>query len=533
MHQALYRTYRPASFDDVVGQRAITQTLRRQVAEDRLSHAYLFTGTRGTGKTTCARILAKAINCHHPIDGNPCNTCPACLGIDNGTVMDVLEIDAASNSGVENIRSLREDAVYAPSEVKRRVYIIDEVHMLSTAAFNALLKIIEEPPAHLMFILATTELNKVPATILSRCQRFSFRRLQAEDIEGRLKYVALQEQIPLTDDAARLLAQLADGGMRDALSLLDQCAASGGTLDAEAVYTSLGLAGEQKSAGILQAVAAHDAATALKLLSELYAAGKDLAALLSELTDLTRDLLVRRTVPSGAALLSGRFSETETAALAEQFTPAELLHHTSLLQETSSGFSRSANRRIDAELCLLRMCDPSLSLEAEALDARISRLEQQIRSGSITAAPAAPQAAGEMPPWEDIPPPPWEEEPPPPEDSPAKPASAVAAGAPVGFWTDLVSAIRPQLKPAVRGFFAANGPVSCELNGNQLTLLCQSETIKRLVDNRGVGELIADRASGLLGRPIMVNFKIAGGASSDGMNKLLSAAKGLSNITVK
>ena len=224
MYQALYRKYRPQTFDDVVGQQGVTQTLKNQLQTGRLSHAYLFTGTRGTGKTTCAKILAKAVNCENPQDGNPCNRCAACRSIDAGACMDVLEIDAASNNGVDSVRALRDDAVYTPAEVKKRVYIIDEVHMLSLSAFNALLKIIEEPPEHLLFILATTELHKVPATILSRCQRFAFRRIVPEDIVGRLNYIAYQESIELEPDAAAFLARLADGGLRDAVSLLDQCA---------------------------------------------------------------------------------------------------------------------------------------------------------------------------------------------------------------------------------------------------------------------------------------------------------------------
>ena len=226
MYQALYRKYRPQTFDDVVGQQGVTQTLKNQLQTGRLSHAYLFTGTRGTGKTTCAKILAKAVNCENPQDGNPCNRCAACRSIDAGACMDVLEIDAASNNGVDSVRALRDDAVYTPAEVKKRVYIIDEVHMLSLSAFNALLKIIEEPPEHLLFILATTELHKVPATILSRCQRFAFRRIVPEDIVGRLNYIAYQESIELEPDAAAFLARLADGGLRDAVSLLDQCASA-------------------------------------------------------------------------------------------------------------------------------------------------------------------------------------------------------------------------------------------------------------------------------------------------------------------
>ena len=243
MYQALYRKWRPKSFADVIGQEHITATLQKQVADGRLSHAYLFTGTRGTGKTTCAKILAKAVNCENPENGNPCNKCPSCLGIDSGAFLDVTELDAASNNGVDHVRALRDEAIYSPAQVKRRVYIIDEVHMLSISAFNALLKILEEPPEHLMFILATTELHKVPATILSRCQRFSFRRILPRDIAARMEYVAAEEGIDLRRDGAELLSRLADGALRDALSLLDQCAVGGGTVDSERVLDTLGLAG--------------------------------------------------------------------------------------------------------------------------------------------------------------------------------------------------------------------------------------------------------------------------------------------------
>ena len=222
MYQALYRKWRPRTFDEVIGQQHITETLKNQVKSGRLSHAYLFIGTRGTGKTTCARILARAVNCEHPVDGNPCGVCPACRGILEGSVLDVVELDAASNNSVDNVRALREEAVFSPASVKKRVYIVDEVHMLSTSAFNALLKILEEPPEHLMFILATTELQKVPATILSRCQRHSFKRIEAPTIARYLETIALKEGFTLTSDAAELIARLAEGGVRDALSLLDQ-----------------------------------------------------------------------------------------------------------------------------------------------------------------------------------------------------------------------------------------------------------------------------------------------------------------------
>ena len=254
MYQALYRKWRPSTFADVIGQEHITHTLQRQVAEGRLSHAYLFTGTRGTGKTTCARILAKAVNCLNPVDGNPCNECEACRSIDSGKNLDVLELDAASNNGVDSVRALRDEAIYSPASVKKRVYIVDEVHMLSVAAFNALLKILEEPPEHLIFILATTELHKVPATILSRCQRFAFKRIMPEDIASRLSHVAWQEKIDLTPDGAALLNRLAGGALRDALSLLDQCAAMTGAIDADAVLNMLGLAGNVQTARLFRSL---------------------------------------------------------------------------------------------------------------------------------------------------------------------------------------------------------------------------------------------------------------------------------------
>ena len=313
MYQALYRKYRPQSFDDVIGQGSITQILKTQVVTGKLSHAYLFTGSRGTGKTTCSKILAKAVNCLNPIDGNPCNCCSACRSIDSGACMDVLEIDAASNNGVDNVRSLREDAIYAPAEVKKRVYIIDEVHMLSISAFNALLKIIEEPPAHLMFILATTELHKVPATILSRCQRFSFRRIDPEDVAARLHFVAYEEGIDLSDEAANLLGRLADGALRDGLSLLDQCAAAAqGQIGAETVYRTLGIAGARIAAQLLRAVAQQDAKQVLTLFTGQYAQGKDISALVDELVCLCRDLLLLKTAPqTGAAMLTGICTDAE------------------------------------------------------------------------------------------------------------------------------------------------------------------------------------------------------------------------------
>ena len=517
MYQALYRKYRPQTFDDVVGQHAVTQTLRTQLMTGRISHAYLFTGTRGTGKTSCAKILAKALNCTDLQDGSPCGHCAACRAIDSGSCMDVLEIDAASNNGVDQVRALRDDAVYTPSEVSKRVYIIDEVHMLSMAAFNALLKIIEEPPEHLVFILATTELQKVPATILSRCQRFSFRRLLPEDIAGRLNYIAYQEKIDLEPEACRLLARLADGALRDGVSLLDQCAsAAEGAVTAELVCEALGLAGQQRTGSLMEAVARQDAKTALSLFAGLYAAGKDIAAMLDELLALSRDLLILKAAPeSGLAMLSGVASEQEVDRLLAAFTAGELLRITTVLQETAAGFAKSANRRIDAELCLLRLTQPALDENLQSLTARVSKLESRLASGQFTPAKA---------------PEPEEELPPPPDDFDAPPAPEAAPPAPQeapgGFWPDLAARLRQDLPGKFKGFFSVEGPVRAHLDGELLNLVAESDFAKRVVDCPEVVETAARIAAELLGRPVRVRCikrgqKVPGG-ENDPMRALLT-----------
>ncbi len=533
-YQALYRKYRPQTFDDVSGQLAVTQTLKTQLSSGRMSHAYLFTGSRGTGKTSCAKILAKAVNCLHPMDGNPCNRCEACRAIDSGSCMDVLEIDAASNNGVDNVRDLRDDAIYSPSQVKMRVYIIDEVHMLSISAFNALLKIIEEPPEHLLFILATTELHKVPATILSRCQRFSFRRISQEDIAARLQFVAYQENIDLDDSAARVLARLADGGMRDALSLLDQCAsATTGELTAERVYACLGIAGEQTSGELMGYIASHDTAHALELFNRLYIEGKDLSALLDEMACLTRDLMILKTASgAGITMLSGVASDKQTLELTRQLSSGELLRMMNLIQTTLAGFTRSASRRVDAELCILEMCQPELDLDAGALNARLTRLEDQLRTGDF-AAPVrqvkkeVPTAADEA----------GEERPPMPDDQDAPPelnTTAVSSEAPMGFWMDLCNGVRRELKPPVSGFFVAspNAPVQGVLAGDTLQLCCSNDFTYQMMDKPEILDVVSRKASAMLGRPVRAKAmdKNANHAANPRMEQLLNFGKAHSDI---
>ena len=421
MYQALYRKYRPKTFDDVVGQEHITETLKKQVETGRLSHAYLFIGTRGTGKTTCAKILAKAVNCEHPVNGNPCNQCAACRGIDDGSILDVVELDAASNNGVDNVRALRDEAVFSPASVRKRVYIVDEVHMLSNSAFNALLKILEEPPEHLMFILATTELHKVPATILSRCQRHSFKRIPVDTITARLNFVAQQEHLNLQPDAAALLARMADGGMRDALTLLDQCCGNE-CISTDAVISAIGLAGNLRTAQLLRSVAAGDTAGALEQFRELWQDGKDPSALLDELSMLQRDLLMQAVAPRGGReLLSGAYDPVTLEELSGAFSSAQLLANLQSIQQTLGAMASQPNPRIAAELCLIRLCRPELCDDVPTLCARMDKLEQTVYSGAIPAQCAsapAPKAKPEPKPvHDDVPP--WE--------PPAPPVSAPKA----------------------------------------------------------------------------------------------------------
>ena len=527
MYQALYRKYRPQTFSDVVGQKSVTDTLRAQLETGRLSHAYLFTGTRGTGKTSCAKILAKAVNCENPNHGDPCGVCPSCRAIDEGSCMDVLEIDAASNNGVDSVRVLRDDAIYTPGTVKMRVYIIDEVHMLSTAAFNALLKIIEEPPAHLLFILATTELQKVPATILSRCQRFAFTRLRAEEIASRLNFIAYQEHIEIEPDAVNLLARLADGGMRDGVSLLDQCAsAAGGAVTLESVYASLGLAGERRTAELMQAIAQQDTAKALTVFSSLYAAGKDVGALLGEMCALCRDLLVLHTAPkSGLAMLSGIATEQQALALQDMFSPGELMRVLTETQKTRASFGKNTDVRVAAELLLMQLCEPALRLDAQSLNARISSVEEQLASGVLVK--AAPQTSGDeydddRPPFpDDADDPERGSAPPAAPPVQAQPAPAPQAETPAGFWPALSEKLRAELSAKDRGFFAANGPLHPVLQGEStLIMAADNEFVLGMVKKPAIEQLIREKASALLGRPVAVRFALKNQVSNLGKDPM-------------
>lgn len=356
MHQVLYRKWRPATFSDITGQPHITKTILKQIQSGRLAHAYLFTGSRGTGKTTCAKILARAVNCEAPQDGEPCNVCPTCLGILNGSIPDVNEIDAASNSGVDNIRALREELVYSPVASRKRVYIIDEVHMLSTGAFNALLKTLEEPPSHVLFILATTETHKVPATIISRCQRFAFRRIPIDAVTLRLRHICEHEAIAIEPAALDLLARMGDGSLRDALSLLEQCAdtAGGSAVSEASVRETLGLTGLEDIAQFLHEIG--DISSSMRHLDALYQSGMDFSAILGQVSSLLRDLLMGQMLGD---LSVTRLPSDEAVQLSTEWSRDRILWALSHLSESINRLSRSADRRLEAEMCLIRLSAPA------------------------------------------------------------------------------------------------------------------------------------------------------------------------------
>ena len=383
MYRALYRKWRPQRFEDVVGQRAIVTALKNQITANRVGHAYLFTGVRGTGKTTCAKIFAKAVNCLHPVNGDPCDECEICKGIDNGSILDVVEMDAASNNGVDDIRDLRDETAYTPSACKYKVYIIDEVHMLSTAAFNALLKTLEEPPAHVIFILATTEIQKVPATILSRCQRYDFTRIGPEDIARRVEYIAGEEKLELSPDGAELIARLADGALRDALSILDTCAGVTAKIDADVVRRMAGVTDRSYLFRISDALEAQDGATALAQLAQLRQQSVDVKRLTEELIAHYRALMLAA-LPGGQSLLSGVSPEEEALYLEKgpQLGQREAIRAIRALGSALEHMTRGSDQRIELELALFGLSEPPQQPQAVPVQAAPVRAAAQ---------PAAPQ----------------------------------------------------------------------------------------------------------------------------------------------
>ena len=369
MHQALYRKWRPKTFDDVCGQEHVTSVLRYEIKNGAPSHAYLFCGSRGTGKTTCAKILAKAVNCEAPVNGSPCCQCPSCRSIEAGSATDVLEMDAASNNGVENIRDIRDEVVYTPSALRYRVYIVDEVHMLSTSAFNALLKTLEEPPAHVIFILATTELHKLPATIVSRCQRFDFRRIASTVLADRISYIAREEGITIDPEASARIARMAQGGMRDAISLLELCAGGGAAIDTKTVDEMMGSVGRDRVLSLMRAVANADYDAIFASVAEAVAASRDLEVFWQDLLSVYRDMLVIKTTENAARYLDLADAEAEElTSITEGFSKSTLLSHCRLVENALFAMQKSnAAKRMIAELTLVQLCDPRLDTSPESL----------------------------------------------------------------------------------------------------------------------------------------------------------------------
>ena len=542
MYEALYRKYRPRTFDDVVGQDYITETLKNQVRTGRLSHAYLFIGTRGTGKTTCARILAKAVNCDNPVDGNPCNCCPSCRGIEDGSVMDVVELDAASNNGVDDVRMLRDEAIFSPTTVRKRVYIIDEVHMLSKPAFNALLKILEEPPQHLMFILATTELNKVLPTILSRCQRHSFRRLDSETIAKRLGYVAREEGIELTPDAARLLGRLADGGMRDGLSLLDQCASSP-LVDTDTVLNAMGLAGSYRTQALAERIVCRDTQFALEQYESLWQDGKEPSSMLNELAGFFRDGLLMRLAPSGGRdLVSGAYGRESMERIPA--SESQLLWILNTIEKYQSSMYGAANPRLIGELCMVELCAPSLVsarttlsveqpiIQKPAADEKTASVAEFLRDAPPPPEPA-PVTAPVQPAEEKPPEPSVEPEFSPTEEKTAeKPAPVSEGPGSDEFWLKVLDDLRNKVIKGTYILMQDEGMVSAVLSGDELVLRVAPGFQGDQVKQPSVINQIRQSATRLAGRSIQIRLeeKKAGGSFDE--NKLDMLGK-FSNVTIR
>lgn len=586
MSLALYRKWRPMTFSDVVGQPQVTDTLRKQIALGRLSHAYFFTGTRGTGKTTCAKLLAKAANCLNLHDGEPCNECAACRAINDGSAVDVSEIDAASNSGVDNIRSIRDQAAYTPVELKYRVYIIDECHMLSGGAWNALLKTLEEPPEHVIFILATTELNKIPPTILSRCQRYSFRRGSARDLAARVSEIAAAENIPLTEDGAAALARLADGGFRDAISMLDQCASArrDSTLDEAAILDELGLAGADDTLSILTSAAQGDIASALSTLDKLYSAGKDMSALLGELGSAVRDELILLTTKA-PALLGGRYPAAALEALGLTASAASAM--LSAVSDAQARLARTASARTEVELCVVKLAAIAAGgMVDEPQPVRVVRAAQPAPTAQSAPAPKPTASAVETPkpvaakpieapkpsepepsdapPWDEPSPepkpahsepqdsPPWDDVPPiddsfapPPEDeppfepqpeptrrsTPTPTATPKPSAQPASWWQDVMADARSNM-PISHYMQLAAQPTPA-LDGDAVVITVASEFARRIVGDSKVLGAVEASAAKVLGRKVSARCVLAGKERTrDAFDDLLEQQTKFDNFTI-
>ena len=533
MHQALYRKWRPPNFDEVSGQEHITSILKYQCATGKFSHAYLFCGSRGTGKTSCAKILAKAVNCLNPTASGPCGECAACRSIDSGAATDVLEMDAASNNGVDDIRDIRDEVIYTPAELKYRVYIIDEVHMLSTSAFNALLKTLEEPPEHVVFILATTELQKLPATIISRCQRFDFRRIATADLCARLHRIAREEGIDLSDEAARLIARQAQGGMRDAVSLLELCAGARLPITPDLVTRTIGTTGREGTCRVVNAIADKNFDLLFEIVDDMVSASRDPAVFWQELIGYYRDMLVTKTVKDPSKYLDLTDSEREAlVTIAAKFTKETVLFHIGLLEDALFAMQKSyAVKRTVCEITLVRLCDPTLDTSVESILTRLSRIEEQLVAGvpvtpspsavSDPIVPLAPAVPMDEPPlempsdfWEppadygmsQPPPPPKRREAPPPL-SPEKPTprppdptpSSQRVLRPLRSWTEAVERVKSTSRMAA-SFLISSKAYTTE--DGKVVVKLASDFTRNMVSREGAPEALRAALSVCLGRKL-------------------------------
>ena len=575
MYQALYRKYRPRTFSDVYGQAHITETLKNQLKAGRIFHAYLFTGSRGTGKTTCAKILAKAACCPHLREGEPCNECEFCRGVDDGSLLDVLEIDAASNNGVDDIRDLREKAVYTPSAAKYRVYIIDEVHMLSSGAFNALLKTLEEPPAHVIFILATTEVHKLPATILSRCQRFDFHRITSDLIAQRIGFVCKEEGLSITEAAARLIASLADGGMRDALSILDLCIGDGGEISEQTVADICGLAGREYLLSFLEALHTGDISSALELIGRLHAESVDMLRLCEEIIAELRNLMLLKTLRSPEELIVCSTEELEALrAAAQAWKLDEVVYALSVFEEALAKMGKGSRRTI-LEMAVVMFCTPALNNSAAGLSARLNALERTVKTGVFpsgvqaspspaeretpgpavaegpqnpAATPAAsaeevkatapdPSDPGDLPPWEDSAPPssapeqppapppfPEEEALSPPDPVPAEKETAQPDGS-LPQWSEILGIIASTC-PLMHGVLQGS---TAYLEGDLLLIDCENSQFRDLVnsENTMYRDSIRNAALEVLGKRCRLGPYNRKTPPKDPLDELLHKAESL------
>ncbi len=489
MYKALYRKWRPMSFDDVISQPHITSTLQKQVLSGKTAHAYLFTGSRGTGKTTCARILAKAVNCPNAVNGVPCLQCDICRDADKGTLSDIIEIDAASNNSVEDIRDLREGTVYMPERCSCKVYIIDEVHMLSPSAWGALLKVMEEPPAYVKFILATTEIHKVPATIISRCQRYDFRRIRTDDIAKRLMFIAQKEQLTLHEDAALLIAKISDGGMRDAISLLDQCAAVSDEITANVVSESAGVAGRGALFDILEAVASQQPAEALKVTGDLYSRSKDMSRLCEELTEQLRNVMLIKVGGNQDDLLSCMPDEKDRLSMLAQKLPMEtILSYLSAMQDCRERMQRCPNKRIELEMTLIALTIPKTLQSAASTSQTVNTQAPQPDVNN----PAAPQTAQPS----------------------AEPKPSQASGKPrpedfvkLSSWQDILEEFR-KVSPAVSGSLTKS---EAFVNGGYMLIVAENRFFLTLLKNGNNAKLLKETVKRVLGQ----EYKILARCSED------------------